>query len=179
MENGQKMLFDFIMEHTQDGKQEAMKAALKENLKPPQEGDPDALKRGIEVITSMLKPEAVAEFHKMMNPFGDMENSSEPPVIKNMLKQPNRDKWRDNTPNVSEDEMREAQAYAEKAHEMECDCWNHCALFGDCKACIVFHLYMWQFPTCQRALLGDLEEHYIVFSRDTEYRAHYYDERMH
>jgi hypothetical protein len=25
---------------------------------------------------------------------------------------------------------------------------------------------MGQFPTCQRALLGDLEEHYIVFSRD-------------
>ena len=75
MENGQKMFFDFIMEHTQDGKQEAMAAALEENFKPPQEGnfDPDALKRGIEVITSMLKPEAVAEFHKMMNPFGDME----------------------------------------------------------------------------------------------------------
>ncbi|HEY96267.1 MAG TPA: hypothetical protein G4O15_15160 [Dehalococcoidia bacterium] len=67
MENGQKMLFDFIMEHTQDGKQEAMKAALKENFRPPQESkfDPDALKRGIEVITSMLKPEAVAEFHKI------------------------------------------------------------------------------------------------------------------
>ena len=81
MENGQNKLFDFILEHTQDGKQEAMKAALKENLKPPQEGkfDPEASRRGIEVITSMLKPEAVAEFHKMMNPFGDMENSDEPP----------------------------------------------------------------------------------------------------
>ena len=181
MENGQRMLFDFVMEHTQDGKQEAMKAALEENFKPPQEGkfDPDALKRGIEVITSMLKPEAVAEFHKMMDPFGDMENSNEPPEIKNMLKQPNRYKWRDYYPEVSEEQKREAQAYADKAHEMECDCWNHCALFGDCKACIVFHLYMWQFPTCQRALLGDLEEHYIVFSRDTEYRAHYYDERTH
>ncbi|MBN2240024.1 MAG: hypothetical protein JW712_09625 [Dehalococcoidales bacterium] len=173
MENRQKMLFDFAMEHTQDGRQEAMKAALEENLRPPQEGkfDPDALKRGIEVITSMLKPEAVEEFHKMMNPFGDMENSSEPPVIKNMLAQPNRYKWRDNTPAVSEEEMRKAQAYADKAHDMECDCWNHCPLFGDCKACIVFHLYMGQFPTCQRSLLGDLEEHYIVFSRDMEYRA--------
>ena len=108
MENGQKRLFDFILEHTQDGKHEAMKVALKENFRPPQEGnsDPDALRRGIEVITSMLKPEAVAEFHKMMNPFGDMEKSNEPPVIKNMLKQPNRYKWRDNTPSVSEDEMR-------------------------------------------------------------------------
>ena len=174
MENGQKRLFDFILEHTQDGKHEAMKVALKENFKPPQEGnsDPDALRRGIEVITSMLKPEAVAEFRKMMNPFGDMEKSNEPPVIKNMLKQPNGYKWRDNTPNVSEDEMREALSCAEKAHEMKCDCWNtRCPLYGDCRKCIVFHLYMGQFPTCQRALLGDLEEHYIVFSRDTEYRA--------
>ena len=105
MEDRQKMLFDFVMEHTQDGKQEAMKAAFKENFKPPQAGnfDPDALKRGIEVITSMFKPEAVAEFQKMMNPFGDMENSNEPPEIKNMLKQPDRYKWRDNTPDVSED----------------------------------------------------------------------------
>ena len=31
MENRRRMLFDFIMEHTQDGKQEAMKAALEEN----------------------------------------------------------------------------------------------------------------------------------------------------
>jgi hypothetical protein len=168
MENDQKMFFDFIMERTQDGKQEAMAAALEERFKPPQESrfDPDAFKRNIEVITSMLKPEAVAEVQKMMNPFGDVGDNSEPPVIKNMLEQPNRYKWRDNTPKVSKDKMREALAYAEKAHEMKCDCWNHCALFGDCKACIVFHLYMKQFPTCQRALLGDLEEHYIVFSRD-------------
>jgi hypothetical protein len=167
MENGQKMFFNFIMERTQDGKQEAMAAAL-ESFRPPQEGsfDPDAFKRGIEVITSMLKPEAVAEFQKMMNPFGDMDKSSPPPEIKNMLAQPNRYKWRDNTPHVSKDKMLEAQAYADKAHEMKCDCWNHCALFGDCKKCIVFHLYMGQFPTCQRALLGDLEEHYILFSRD-------------
>ena len=77
MENGQKMFHDFIMERTQDGKQEAMAAALEENFKPPKEGgfDMEAFKRGIEVITSMLKPEAVAEFQKMMNPFGGMEES--------------------------------------------------------------------------------------------------------
>ncbi len=169
MENGQKVFFDFIMERTQDGKQEAMAAALEESFRPPQEGrfDPDAFKRGIEVITSMLKPEAVAEFQKMMNPFGDMEESGEPPEIKNMLEQPNKFKWRDNTPSVSKEEMSEALACAEKAHEMKCDCWNtHCVFYGDCRKCIVFHLYMKQFPTCQRALLGDLEEHYIVFSRD-------------
>ncbi|MBN2239701.1 MAG: hypothetical protein JW712_08000 [Dehalococcoidales bacterium] len=169
MENGQKILFDFIMERTQDGKQGAMKAAMEENFKPPQEGnfDPEALKKGIEIITSMLKPEAVAEFHKMMNPFEDMGKSNEPPEIKNMLKQPNKYKWRDTTPDVSQDKVREALACAEKAYEMKCDCWNtNCVFFGDCKKCIVFHLYLGQFPTCQRALLGDMEEHYIVFSRD-------------
>ncbi len=167
MDNGQKMIFDFVLERTQDGKQEAMTAALEEHFRPPQEGrfDPDAFRRRIAVITSMLKPEAVKEVQRMMDPFGDMENG-EPPEIKNMLAQPNRYKWRDNTPSVSKDKMREALAYAEKAHEMKCDCWNHCAIYGDCKKCIVFHLYMGQFPTCQRALLGDLEEHYIVFSRD-------------
>ena len=169
MENGQKRFFDFIMERTQDGKQEAMAAALEANFRPPQEGgfDPDAFKKGIEVITSMLKPEAVAEFEKMMNPFGDMEESSEAQELKNMLAQPDKYKWRDNTPGFSKDEKRAALACSKKAHDMKCDCWNtHCVIFGDCKKCIVFHLYMKQFPTCQRALLGDLEEHYIVFSRD-------------
>lgn len=168
MENSQKMFFDFIMERTQDGKQDAMAAVLEEQFKPPKEGnfDPDAFKKGIEVITSMLKPEAVKEFQKMMNPFGG-EESKEPAEVKNVLKQPNKCKWRDNTPNVSKDEMREAFACSQKAHEMECDCWNsHCVFHGDCRKCIVFHMCLKQFPTCQRALLGDLEEHYIVFSRD-------------
>ena len=38
MENSQKMFFDFIMERTQDGKQEAMAAALESLFKPPQDG---------------------------------------------------------------------------------------------------------------------------------------------
>ena len=46
-----------------EDKKEAMAAALEENFKPPQEGsfDPDAFKRGIEAITSMLKPEGSNE----------------------------------------------------------------------------------------------------------------------
>ena len=171
MENGQKIFYDFIMERTQDGKQEAMAAALEKNFRPPQEGgfDPDAFKRGIEVITSMLKPEAVPEFQKMMNPFADLEEGDEPQEIKNVLKQPNKYNWRDNTPNVSKEKMREALVCSKKAHEMKCDCWNtHCVFYGDCKKCIVFHLCLKQFPTCQRqdALLEGLEDHYIVFSRD-------------
>ena len=169
MENGQKMFFDFIMERTQDGKQEEMAVALKENFKPPKDGnfDPEATKRNIEIITSMLKPEAVSEFQKMMNPFGGMEESNEPIELKNVLEQPDKYKWRDNTPNVSKDEMRAAFACSNKAHDMKCDCWNtRCVFYGDCRKCIVFHLCLKQFPTCQRALLGDLEEHYIAFSRD-------------
>jgi hypothetical protein len=95
MENSQKMFFDFIMERTQDGKQEAMAAALESLFKPPQDGgfDPDAFKRGIEVITSMLKPEAVPEFQRMMSPPG-MDDNGEPPEIINPLVQPNKYKWR-------------------------------------------------------------------------------------
>lgn len=169
MENGQKMFFDFIMERTQDGKQEAMAAALEEIFAPPQEGnsDPDASKRGIEVIISMLKPDAVTEVQRMMNPFGSMEESDEPQELKNVLEQPDKYKWRDDTAKVSSDETRAAFACSKEAHEMKCDCWNtNCVFYGDCRKCIVFHLCLKQFPTCQRALLGDLEEHYIVFSRD-------------
>lgn len=169
MENGQKVFFDFVMERVQDGKREAMAAALEEHFKPPKEGgfDPDAFKKGIETITSMLKPEAVAEFQKMMNPFGDLDENDPSIEIKNVLAQPNKNKWRDSTPRVSKEEMRAASACAKKAHEMKCDCWHtQCVFFGDCKKCIIFHLYLKQFPTCQRSLLGDLEEHYILFSRD-------------
>ena len=169
MENRQKIFHDFIMERTQDGRQEAMAAALEKHFRPPKDGsfDPDAFKKGIEVITSMLKPEAVPEFQKMMDPFADMDESGEPPEIKNMLKQPDRYKWGDSTPDISKDEMRAALECSKKAHEMKCDCWHtQCVFFGDCRKCIVFHLCLKQFPTCQRSLLGDLEEHYIVFSRD-------------
>jgi hypothetical protein len=170
MEDGQKKFFDFIMERAQEDKRDAMAAALKEQFKPPQEGsfDPEGFKKGMELITSLMKPEAAEEFKKMMmSPFGGMEENNEPPEIKNVLEQPNKLKWKENTPEVSKDEMREAFACSKRAHDMKCDCWNtHCVFYGDCKKCIVFHLCLKQFPTCQRSLLGDLEEHYIVFSQD-------------
>jgi hypothetical protein len=60
MDHGPKLFFDFIMERTQDGRREEMAAVLEEIFKPPRDGgfDPDAFRKGIEVITSMLKPEA-------------------------------------------------------------------------------------------------------------------------
>ncbi|MDR2420904.1 MAG: hypothetical protein LBD49_02200 [Oscillospiraceae bacterium] len=169
METGQNMFFDFIMERTQDDKKEAMSGFLEEFLKPPEDGgfDPETFQKSNEVIMSMLKPEGAEEFRKMMNPFGDMEDYDETQEEINWLEQPDKLKWRDNSPKVSNEEMRAAFACSKKADEMECDCWNtHCQFFGNCRKCIVFHLALKQFPTCQRVLLGDLEEHYIVFSRD-------------
>ncbi|HHX75156.1 MAG TPA: hypothetical protein GX699_09680, partial [Firmicutes bacterium] len=49
MEKGPKFFYDFIMERTQDGKQEEMAAALKEFFKPPQDGnfDPEVFQKRI------------------------------------------------------------------------------------------------------------------------------------
>ena len=86
---------------------------------------------------------------------------------KNILEQPNKYKWRDNPPKVTREEMVEAFACAAEADKLKCDCWHTgCPYFGDCRKCLVFHMSLKQFPTCQRDLLGSLEEHYIKFSRD-------------
>jgi hypothetical protein len=169
MGNGQNMFFDFIMERVRDDKKEEMSEFLKEAFKPPENGsfDPDAFQKSNEVIISMLKPEGAEEFRKMMNPFGDMEDYDESQEDKNWLEQPDKFKWRDNSPKAATADMRAAFACSKKADGMKCDCWNsHCQFHGNCRKCIVFHLALKQFPTCQRSLLGDLEEHYIIFSRD-------------
>ena len=86
---------------------------------------------------------------------------------KNILAQPNKFKWRENPPKVTREEMRGAMASGREADKFECECWNtECPNFGDCRKCLVFHMCLKQFPTCQRDLLGDLEEHYIKYSRD-------------
>ncbi|MDR0858768.1 MAG: hypothetical protein LBN97_07050 [Oscillospiraceae bacterium] len=168
MGNGQNMFLDFILERTQDDKKETMTEFLKEAFKPPENGnfDPEAFQKSNEVIISMMTPEGAAEFRKMMAP-PDMGDYDETLEQKNWLEQPNKFKWRDNSPEVSADEMRAAFACSKRADGMKCECWNtHCQFHGNCRKCIVFHLALRQFPTCQRASLGDLEEHYIVFSRD-------------
>lgn len=167
MDSEQKKLYDFIMERTQEGKKEQMEAVLQDFFSPPQEKpSPETFQKRMEAVTSLLKPEAVREFLVRMSPFSDL--GDEPIEIKNPLAQPNREKWRDHFKDVPKEKLREAFECAKRAHEMQCDCWNtHCIMFGDCKKCIVFHLSLKQFPTCQRSLLGDLVEHYIVFSRDT------------
>jgi hypothetical protein len=168
-ENGQNMFFDFVIERTQDDKKEAMAEFLKDAFKPPEDGnfDPEAFQKNNEIILSMMKPEGAEEFRKMMNPFDDTEEIDEALLQKNWLEQPDKFKWRDTSPEVSRDEMRAAFACSKAADEMQCECWNtNCPFYGDCRKCIVFHLCLRQFPTCQRSLLGDYEEHYIAFSRD-------------
>jgi hypothetical protein len=169
MENGQNVFFDFIIERTQDDKKEVMAEFLKEAFKPPEGGgfDPDAMQKNNEVIMTMLKPEAVPEVRRRLNPFDDSEPLDEALVNKNWLEQPNKFKWRDTSLEVSPEDMRAAFACSKDADKMSCECWNtHCPFYGDCRKCIVFHLCLKQFPTCQRTTLGDLEEHYILFSRD-------------
>ena len=84
----------------------------------------------------------------------------------NVLEQKNKFKWRDNPPKVTREEMTAAFECAASADDLKCDCWNtSCVYFGNCRACVVFHLCLKQFPTCQRDLLGDLEEYYIAKSQ--------------
>jgi len=80
---------------------------------------------------------------------------------KNILAQPNKFKWRENPPKVNGMEMRVAMACANKADQLECDCWNtKCPNFGDCRKCVVYEMCLKQLPTCQRELLAELEAHY-------------------
>jgi hypothetical protein len=83
-----------------------------------------------------------------------------------MLEQPNKLKWRDNPPKVIRGDMREAFTCAADADKLKCDCWNtSCPYFGDCRKCIVFHMCLKQFPTCQRDML---EELYVADLLDEE-----------
>ena len=171
MDDRQNSLFDFIMERTPDESKATMEDFLATAFKPPENGsfDPEAFRKNNEIILSMLTPEGAEEYQqRLANPFGnDSEELDEEVLQKNWLAQPNKDIWRDEASDASIEEVRFAYACARDADKMKCDCWNTgCQYFGNCRKCIVFHLCLKQFPTCQRALLGDLEDHYVVFSRD-------------
>ena len=85
----------------------------------------------------------------------------------NVLVQKDKYKWRDNPPKVTREEMSAAFECAAVSENFECDCWNTaCPYFGNCRACVVFHLCLKQFPTCQREMLGELEEYYIAKSQN-------------
>ena len=103
-----------------------------------------------------LKPEDIPEFR-------NSPELDEMLAQKDVLKQNNKYKWRDNPPKVTRDEMVYALKYAAGADRLKCDCWNtRCPYYGDCRACVVFHLCLNQFPTCQRDMFGELEEYYFA-----------------
>ena len=82
---------------------------------------------------------------------------------KNPLEQKNKLLWRDTPPKVTREEMVAAFECAASADKLECDCWNtNCPNFGNCRACVVFHLCLKQLPTCQRDVFDGLQELYIA-----------------
>ena len=82
---------------------------------------------------------------------------------KNYLEQKNKFKWRDNPPtNITRDDMAAAFECAGDTETQKCDCWNTgCRYYDNCKACIVFHMCLNQFPTCQREMLEEWGVDYI------------------
>lgn len=86
--------------------------------------------------------------------------------LKNFLEQPNQWKWRYNPPVVMRGDAKEAFQAGFQAEKMKCQCWNkRCPFYGNCRKCIVFHMALKQFPTCQRAML---EEVYLSDFLDTD-----------
>ena len=85
------------------------------------------------------------------------------PEQKNILEQKDKYKWRDHPPtNMTREDMAEAFALSSNTENQKCDCWNtKCPYFDNCKACIVFHMRLNQFPTCQRAMLEEWGVDYI------------------
>ena len=82
--------------------------------------------------------------------------------LKNPLEQPDKLKWRDNPPKVTREEMEAAFKCSAVADDFTCDCWHTgCQYFGNCRACVVFHLCLKQLPTCQRNAFDGLEELYL------------------
>ncbi|MCL2122047.1 MAG: hypothetical protein FWH28_07350 [Clostridiales bacterium] len=82
---------------------------------------------------------------------------------KNVLAQKNKMKWKEHPPKVEREQVAAAFACAAAAENMSCDCWHTaCQYYGNCRACLVFHLYLNQLPTCQRDAFEGLEELYIA-----------------
>jgi len=82
---------------------------------------------------------------------------------KNVLKQKNKYRWRDHPPKIDRDEVAAAFACADDKESNKCDCWHTaCRYYDNCKACLVFHMRLNQFPTCQRDMLEEWGVDYIA-----------------
>ena len=76
---------------------------------------------------------------------------------KNILDQPDPLTWLRYPPKKLRGDMKGAFQMAAEADTYECTCWNKkCPYHGDCRKCIVFHMALKQFPTCQRAMLEEM-----------------------
>ncbi len=77
MNQGQEQFFSFILERTQEGKEDAVKALLSESFAQQAAGtfSMDYLKSFEETITTLLKPEAVEEVVAIMRQFGSQHTS--------------------------------------------------------------------------------------------------------
>lgn len=71
MEAGQNRFFDFILERTQEGKQDEMAKRLQASFKQQQEGafDSAAFSESCKNIFSLLKPEGMDEVKAAMEHF--------------------------------------------------------------------------------------------------------------
>ena len=92
-----------------------------------------------------------------------MKGCSDMSEHENVLEQKDKFKWRDNPPtNLTREDMDKAFKCAAVADDFKCDCWHTgCVYFGNCRACVVFHLCLKQLPTCQRDAFDGLEELYL------------------
>ena len=78
-------------------------------------------------------------------------------VPKNILDQPDPLTWLRYPPKKLRGDAKGAFQKAAEADTYECTCWNKkCPYHGDCRKCIVFHMALKQFPTCQRAMLEEM-----------------------
>ena len=82
---------------------------------------------------------------------------------KNILAQPNRNQWREGPrPKVTREDMAAAFEYADDLETQKCECHHTaCKYYDNCKACLVFHMHLNQFPTCQREKLVEWGVDYI------------------
>ncbi len=75
----------------------------------------------------------------------------------NLLRQANPEKWMKRPPKVMRGDPRTAMKLAAEADKYKCTCWNvKCPFHGDCRKCIVLHMYGKQLPTCQRDMVIEL-----------------------
>ncbi|MBQ3224015.1 MAG: hypothetical protein IJB41_10450 [Clostridia bacterium] len=77
--------------------------------------------------------------------------------VPDFLDQLKPDYWRTHPPVVMRGDAKVAFKAGATAEKMKCTCWNkRCPFYGNCRKCLVFHMALKQFPTCQREMVTEL-----------------------